>query len=85
MENSHLVKAHEHARNAATATYGNSIVAAGEAHALAAASFHEATEDTHDAEVCFRALCFSMFIFDFKFRLSASSRSSKTTTASSLT
>ncbi|KAF2277745.1 uncharacterized protein EI97DRAFT_500002 [Westerdykella ornata] len=50
MENAHLTKAHEHARSAAAATYGSSITAAGEAHALAAVSFHEAARDTHDTE-----------------------------------
>lgn len=51
MESAHLTKAHEHARNAATATYGNSVATAGKEHELASLSFHEAAQDTHNAEV----------------------------------
>ena len=51
MESAHLTKAHEHVRNAATATYGNSIATAGQEHELAATSFHDAAHDTHNSEV----------------------------------
>lgn len=50
MESATLNKAHEHARNAATATYGNSIAVAGAEHELAASAFHEAAQDTHNEE-----------------------------------
>ncbi|KAF2678119.1 hypothetical protein K458DRAFT_436036 [Lentithecium fluviatile CBS 122367] len=50
MESAHLTKAHEHVRNAATATYGNSIATAGQEHELAASAFHEAAQDTHNNE-----------------------------------
>ncbi|KAF2751362.1 hypothetical protein M011DRAFT_455380 [Sporormia fimetaria CBS 119925] len=50
MENAHLTKAHEHVRNAAAATQGNSMTAACEAHSQAAVSFQEASRDAHDAE-----------------------------------
>ncbi|KAF2875342.1 hypothetical protein BDV95DRAFT_486990 [Massariosphaeria phaeospora] len=50
MESAHLTKAHEHVRNAATATFGNSIATAGTEHELAASAFHDAAEDTHNAE-----------------------------------
>ena len=51
MESAHLTKAHEHVRNAATATYGNSIATAGAEHELAASAFREAAQDTHNDEV----------------------------------
>jgi hypothetical protein len=51
MESANLTKAHEHVRNAATATYGNSIATAGHEHELAASSFHQAAQDTHNTEV----------------------------------
>ena len=51
MESANLSRAHEHIRNAVTATQGNSIVTAGVEHELAAASFHHAVDDTNDAEV----------------------------------
>ncbi|PVI06311.1 hypothetical protein DM02DRAFT_609878 [Periconia macrospinosa] len=50
MESAHLTKAHEHARNAATATYGNSIATAGHEHDSAASAFHQATHDTANSE-----------------------------------
>ncbi|KAF2112560.1 hypothetical protein BDV96DRAFT_524592 [Lophiotrema nucula] len=50
MESSHLTKAHEHVRNAATATYSSSIVSAGAEHELAASAFHDAFQDTHNEE-----------------------------------
>ncbi|KAJ4294010.1 hypothetical protein N0V90_007699 [Kalmusia sp. IMI 367209] len=50
MESASLTKAHEHVRNAATATYGNSVATAGHEHELAASAFHEAAQDTHNAE-----------------------------------
>jgi len=63
MESAHLTKAHEHVRNAATATYGNSIATAGHEHELAASSFHDAAHDTHNTEVATispgRTACFS--------------------------
>jgi hypothetical protein len=51
MENAPLTKAHDYARNADAATYSSRVAQAGEAHALAAVSFHEAARETHDAEV----------------------------------
>ncbi|KAF2015469.1 hypothetical protein BU24DRAFT_491709 [Aaosphaeria arxii CBS 175.79] len=50
METAHLTKAHEHARNAATATYSNSIVTAGAEHELAASAFRDAAQDAHNDE-----------------------------------
>ncbi|CAI6336950.1 unnamed protein product [Periconia digitata] len=50
MESANLTKAHEHARNAATATYGNSIATAGHEHDSAASAFNEATQDTANSE-----------------------------------
>ncbi|KAF1961610.1 hypothetical protein CC80DRAFT_589144 [Byssothecium circinans] len=50
MESAHLTKAHEHVRNAVTATYGKSIATAGEEHESAASAFHEATQDTSNSE-----------------------------------
>ena len=52
METANLIKAHEHVRNAATATYDKSIATAGAEHELAASAFHEAAKDTHNDEVC---------------------------------
>jgi hypothetical protein len=52
METANLTKAHEHVRNAATATYDKSIATAGAEHELAASAFHEAAKDTHNDEVC---------------------------------
>ncbi|KAG9189343.1 hypothetical protein G6011_06211 [Alternaria panax] len=50
MESAHLVQAHDHARTAATATSTNSVATAGQEHDLAATAFHNAQQDTHDAE-----------------------------------
>ncbi|KAL6704209.1 hypothetical protein ACN47E_008466 [Coniothyrium glycines] len=50
MESASLTKAHEHVRTAATATYEKSVATAGHEHDLAAAAFHAATQDTHNAE-----------------------------------
>ncbi|KAF2270043.1 hypothetical protein CC78DRAFT_528549 [Lojkania enalia] len=50
MESTNLTKAHEHVRNAATATYSSGIVQAGAEHELAASAFHDAAEDTHNEE-----------------------------------
>ncbi|CBX97426.1 hypothetical protein LEMA_P105570.1 [Plenodomus lingam JN3] len=50
MESAHLTRAHEHVRTAATATYEKSVATAGQEHHLAAAAFHDATQDTHNAE-----------------------------------
>jgi hypothetical protein len=52
MESAHLIQAHDHARTAATATSTNSVATAGQEHDLAATAFHNAQQDTHDAEVC---------------------------------
>ena len=52
MESAHLIHAHDHARTAATATSTNSVATAGQEHDLAATAFRQATQDTHDAEVC---------------------------------
>ncbi len=51
MESAHLTKAHEHVRAAQTATLGSSIATAGDEHDHAAALFHDAAQDTHNAEV----------------------------------
>ncbi|KAH7374387.1 hypothetical protein BKA66DRAFT_551214 [Pyrenochaeta sp. MPI-SDFR-AT-0127] len=50
MESAHLTQAHEHVRTAATATFDKSIATAGQQHDLAAAAFHDAAQDTHNAE-----------------------------------
>ncbi|KAF2735978.1 hypothetical protein EJ04DRAFT_542772 [Polyplosphaeria fusca] len=50
MESSQLTKAHEHVRNAATATFSSSIVTAGAEHELAASAFRDAARDTHNDE-----------------------------------
>ncbi|KAJ4363582.1 hypothetical protein N0V83_009878 [Neocucurbitaria cava] len=50
MESAHLSNAHEHVRTAATATFEKSIATAGHEHDLAATAFHDATQDTHNAE-----------------------------------
>ncbi|KAF2714692.1 hypothetical protein K504DRAFT_366446 [Pleomassaria siparia CBS 279.74] len=50
MESATLNKAHDHVRNAATATFGNSIAAAGAEHEYAASAFREAAQDTHNEE-----------------------------------
>ncbi|KAF1847528.1 uncharacterized protein K460DRAFT_280849 [Cucurbitaria berberidis CBS 394.84] len=50
MESAYLSKAHDHVRTAATATFEKSIATAGHEHDLAAAAFHDATQDTHNAE-----------------------------------
>ncbi|EUC36364.1 hypothetical protein COCCADRAFT_88239 [Bipolaris zeicola 26-R-13] len=50
MESAHLTHAHDHARAAAAATRNNSVATAGQEHDLAAAAFHNATNDTHNAE-----------------------------------
>jgi hypothetical protein len=52
MESAPLNKAHEHVRNAATATHDSSFAAAGAEHELAASAFHDAAQDTHNDEVC---------------------------------
>jgi hypothetical protein len=51
MESSALTKAHEHVRTAATATFDSRVAIAGQEHDLAAGAFHEAVQDTHNAEV----------------------------------
>ena len=51
MESAHLTKAHEHVRNAQTATLSSSIATAGDEHDHAAAFFHDAAQDTHNEEV----------------------------------
>lgn len=51
MESAHLTKAHEHVRNAQTATLSSSIATAGDEHDHAAALFHDAAQDTHNDEV----------------------------------
>lgn len=51
MESAALTKAHDHVRTAATATFDNRVATAGQAHDSAAAEFHEAVKDTHNAEV----------------------------------
>ncbi|ORY15139.1 hypothetical protein BCR34DRAFT_585267 [Clohesyomyces aquaticus] len=50
MESAYLTKAHEHVRNAATATYGSNLATAGVEHEQAASAFHDATQDTNNAE-----------------------------------
>ncbi|KAL5114882.1 hypothetical protein ACEQ8H_007200 [Pleosporales sp. CAS-2024a] len=50
MESAALTKAHHHVRTAATATFDNSVATAGHEHDLAAAAFHDALADTHNAE-----------------------------------
>ncbi|USP77832.1 hypothetical protein yc1106_05106 [Curvularia clavata] len=50
MESAHLTQAHDHARAAATATRNNSVATAGQEHDLAASAFHDAAQDTHNAE-----------------------------------
>ncbi|KAH7065760.1 hypothetical protein BKA63DRAFT_164371 [Paraphoma chrysanthemicola] len=50
MESAALTKAHEHVRTAATATYDNRVATAGQEHDYAASAFHEAVNDTHNAE-----------------------------------
>jgi hypothetical protein len=52
MESAHLTQAHDHARNAATATAGTSVATAGQEHDLAATAFRDATQDTTNVEVC---------------------------------
>ena len=52
MENSALMRAHEHVRNASNATQCGDLLRAGEQHELAAAAFHEALGSTTNAEVC---------------------------------
>ena len=42
----------EHVRNAQTATLSSSIATAGDEHDHAATLFHDAAQDTHNAEVC---------------------------------
>jgi hypothetical protein len=81
MESAALTKAHEHVRTAATATFDNRVATAGQEHDLAAAAFHEAVQDTHNAEVRTQPPC-DAGPADTS-RLCASSVSSKTTTASS--
>ncbi|KAA8617566.1 hypothetical protein PtrV1_09073 [Pyrenophora tritici-repentis] len=56
MESAHLTHAHEHARTAATATISNSVLTAGQEHDKAARAFHDAAQDTHNAEVCGRGV-----------------------------
>jgi hypothetical protein len=51
MESAALTKAHEHVRTAATATFDNRVATAGQEHDHAATAFHEAVQDTHNAEV----------------------------------
>ena len=51
MESAHLTKAHDHVRNAQTATLSGSIATAGDEHDHAATLFHDALQDTHDTEV----------------------------------
>jgi hypothetical protein len=65
MESAYLTKAHEHVRNAQTATLSSSIATAGDEHDHAATLFHDAAQDTHNAEVCLclclcLCLCFKM-------------------------
>ncbi|KZM23887.1 hypothetical protein ST47_g4985 [Ascochyta rabiei] len=50
MESAHLTRAHEHVRNAQTATLSSSIATAGDEHHHAATLFHDASQDTHNAE-----------------------------------
>ncbi|KAF9691744.1 hypothetical protein EKO04_010280 [Ascochyta lentis] len=50
MDSAHLTKAHEHVRNAQTATLSSSIATAGDEHDHAATLFHHASQDTHNAE-----------------------------------
>jgi hypothetical protein len=50
MESAALTKAHEHVRTAATATFDNRVATAGQEHDFAATAFHEAVQDTHNAE-----------------------------------
>jgi len=50
MESAHLTRAHEHVRTAATATFDKRVATAGHEHDLAAAAFHDAVQDTHNAE-----------------------------------
>ncbi|KAH6625771.1 hypothetical protein C7974DRAFT_396687 [Boeremia exigua] len=50
MESAHLTTAHEHVRNAQTATLSSSIATAGDEHDHAAAFFRDAAQDTHNAE-----------------------------------
>ncbi|KAF2180696.1 hypothetical protein K469DRAFT_639041 [Zopfia rhizophila CBS 207.26] len=50
MEAAYLTQAHEHVRNAATATYSSNIAAAGAEHELAASAFRDAAQDTHNVE-----------------------------------
>ncbi|KAJ4983235.1 hypothetical protein SVAN01_11292 [Stagonosporopsis vannaccii] len=50
MESAPLTNAHAHVRNAQTATLGGSIATAGDEHDHAAALFHDAAHDTHNAE-----------------------------------
>ena len=59
MESAYLTKAHEHVRNAQTATLSSSIATAGDEHDHAATLFHDAAQDTHHAEVCL-CLCLKM-------------------------
>lgn len=83
MESAHLTSAHEHVRTAATATLDKSVATAGQEHDLAAAAFHEAAQDTRNAEV--RVMSTSGWArSDRIHRRCASSACSRTTTASSL-
>ncbi|KAF1917392.1 hypothetical protein BDU57DRAFT_493299 [Ampelomyces quisqualis] len=50
MESAALTRAHEHVRIAATATLDNRVATAGQQHDFAAAAFHEAVQDAHNAE-----------------------------------
>jgi hypothetical protein len=81
MESAYLTQAHDHARNAATATAGTSVATAGQEHHLAATAFRDATQDTANVEV--RMMTWSLIRYLTLHRPCAYSPSSKTTTASS--
>lgn len=83
MESAHLTHAHDHARAAAAATRNNSVATAGQEHDLAAAAFHSATNDTHNAEVFTLAAPSPVPLADCCPRPCASSPCSRCTTASS--
>lgn len=82
MESAALTKAHEHVRSAATATFDSRVAVAGQEHDLAAAAFHDAEQDTTNAEVP-RIYCDIRSSAKNRFRHSVFLISSKATTTNS--
>ena len=59
METAYLTQAHDHARNAAAATWNNNLTTASVEHERAASLFKDATKETTNAEVS-SLLCASL-------------------------